>query len=154
MSDSLVGPPCLHCGLVTFASPCGLLAYGLEEHAIEGWAVECLMCKSKGPFAYSPQEAIMRYSPWVSFEQRLPLENQNVVVWDREAKMGGAIHFSHALHQAGRYASLNWTHWSPVAPEPTVYHRITEVLPEVYAPVIPDATVARDNDFDLDDLPF
>lgn len=165
MSATLVGPPCLHCGLVTFANPARLVAYSNEAIAIDGFAVECFMCKSKGPFAFSPEEAIQRYSPWVSFKQRFPLEDQNIVVWDEEADMAGSLRFSSVLSHAGRYDAVAFTHWAPVFPRPATYHRVTDQLPEVQAPPSPpppsenvadaraDATLMRDNDFD-DDIPF
>lgn len=151
MSLTLLGPPCVHCGLTTFANPCVLMAYGIEATAIRGFAVECLMCKSKGPFADTPEGAIQRYSPWVSFKQRFPLDGQNIIVWDEEADMGASLRFSMHLSHAGRYDALAFTYWAPMFPRPTTYHQVTEQVPEYKLPP-DDPTVARDNDFDDNEI--
>lgn len=173
MTGPLIGPPCVHCGLVTFANPCKLIAYDLEETAILGYAVECFMCKSKGPWAPTPEQAIQRYSPWVSFKQRLPLEQQNVLVWDEEADMAGSLRFSNILSHAGRYDAAAFTHWAPVFPRPSTYHRVTDQLPQVQPPPEPppspimgdhfvgftcekqpDCILGKDHEGECDLLPF
>lgn len=144
---TLVGPPCLHCGLVTFANPRRLIAYSNDEIAIDGFSVECFMCKSNGPWAPTPERAIQRYSPWVSFKQRLPLEQQNVLVWDEEADMAGSLRFSSALSHAGRYDAVAFTHWAPMFPRPSAYYRVTEQVPEVQAPPDPPSSPIVGDEF-------
>jgi hypothetical protein len=154
------------------------MAYGLEETLTEGWAVECFMCKSKGPFAFTPEEAIHRYSPWVAFSQRPPMDGQRISVWDEELGQVDALGYHARIPDA--YAQARYTHWAPALLSPAVYLRVTDTLPELqgdqYAGIkvhlsdppdtpVPqetheqvadaraDATLMRDNDFD-DDIPF
>lgn len=149
---SLVGPPCIHCGLTTFANPCVLMAYGLESTVIRGFAVECFLCKAKGPFADTPQGAIQRYSPWVSFKQRKPLEGQNVTVWDEEFDCGGSIKFSNKQDGLGRYDAVRFTHWTPMFPRPATYHRVSEEVPEYTLPDEPPGARFHRDDLDEDVL--
>jgi hypothetical protein len=134
------------------------VAYGLEETAIEGWAVECFMCKSKGPFAISPAEAIHRYSPWVAFPHRPPVDGQRITVWDSELQQVDALEYHARVPQA--YEKASYTHWAPALLAPDTYLRVTDPVPEVRPPpgenvadARADATLMRDNDFD-DDIPF
>lgn len=147
MSSQLIGPPCLFCGLVTCISARKLQAYGLESTTIGGWAVECLMCKSSGPFAFSPVEAFHRYSPWVAFNQRPPVEGQRVTVWNPESSRTDVLEYHAHPHIQAPY-----THWAPELQTPIVYLRSPERLPEISSTQA-DAALTQDNNFD-DDVPY
>lgn len=145
------GPRCLFCEGPAYVAPKSLGVASIPLR--QGFAIECLLCKSVGPFADSPEQALRLYVlPWKPFSESPP-PDAHLIVWDAEFSRPSATSFSPERHTAKWLADVQWTHWLMLSgPDqfPTVPHTETDT-PD---PMPTEPPVDRDSpDFD-DEIPF